>query len=226
MKTYQYPIAALLAIVLTVASGAVIGKMSNRWGPSPDSLAAAKKLESFPKEFEKGELGNWKLQSSEKMSDEAFKMLQCIGYISRIYVNQESGERVSVSVIIGPSGPISVHAPLTIKGGCLTGYKVVDPLKATAVGDSGDQLWAATNEKKSLEANLLRVYHGWTPGNRWEATENPRWSLARCPYLYKIQVASQHPAGTNLKSNDPCKDFLEKFIPEIRKYLIDCSDVQ
>ncbi len=229
MNKYQYPIAALLAIGLTIGSGAVIGKMSNRWGPSPDSLAAARKLESFPEEFDEGEFRNWKLQSSDKMGKDAINMLECIGYISRVYVNQESGEKVSVSVILGPSGPISRHVPEPKPGGCLDPekWKEIEPRKATAVGNSGDQFWALTCEKKDLKANLMRVYYGWTPGNHWAATEKPRWSLASSPYLYKIQLTSHHPAGTDLKSlkkNEPCKNFLKDFIPVMKEYLIDCSD--
>ena len=217
MKQYQYLVAVLIAMGLTVASGAVFGKMSNRWGPSQDSLAAASKLESFPEEF-----GNWKLQSEERMSDNVVKMLECSGHISRVYVNQESGERVSVAVIVGPSGPIAVHTPEV----CFSSraHKTLESRQATAVGNSDDQLWAMTFESNDLNANLIRVYFGWTPGNRWEATKNPRVSLAWCPYLYKIQLASHLPAGTDLTSNDPCKNFLKDFIPVMRDYLIDCSD--
>lgn len=220
MKQYQYLAAVLLAMGLILASGVYVGKMSNRWGPSQDSLAAAEKLESFPEEF-----GKWKLQSSAEMSEAEINELQPGGYISRVYAIPESGERVSVMVVIGPSGPISLHTPTANLGGCLYGYKEVEPPMATAVGDSGDQFWKATYAENTLDANLVRVYYGWTPGNHWAATgKYRRWSLAGYPYLYKIQVMSHHPAGTDLTSNDPCKHFLEDFIPEIEKNLIDCSD--
>ena len=217
MKQYQYLIAIVLTLGLTVACGAVIGQMSNRWGPSHDSLAAAKKLEELREDF-----GDWKLQSAERMSDSVVEMLQCSGHISRIYVNQESGARVSVAVILGPSGPIAVHTPEV----CFSSraHKKLESRKAVSVGDSDDQFWAMTFENNDLNANLIRVYYGWTSGNRWEAAKDPRMSHASYPYLYKIQLASHHPAGTDLKSNDPCKNFLEDFIKVMKDYLIDCSD--
>jgi len=217
MKQYQQLIAGLLAMGLTVASGAAVGKMSNRWGPSQTSLAAARKLEEFPEQF-----GNWKLKSSERMSETAVKMLECSGYISRSYVNQKSGESVNVAVIVGPSGPISVHTPEV----CFSSrdHETLESRKPTAVGASGDQFWAMTFESNDVNANLIRVYYGWTPGNQWEATENPRFSFAACPYLYKMQLASHLPAGTDLTNTDPCKNFLEDFIPKIKSYLVDCSD--
>ncbi len=217
MKKYQYLVALLLAVGLTVASGAVSGKMSNRWGSSQDSKAAARRLEECPEEF-----GNWKLQSSERMSDSVVEMLECSGHFSRVYVNQESGERISVAVIIGPSGPIAVHTPEV----CFSSraHKTLESRSLTAVGDSDDQFWAMTFENNDLNASLIRVCFGWTPGNHWVASDNPRVSLAWCPYLYKIQLASHLPAGTDLTSNDPCKNFLEDFIPVMKDYLIDCSD--
>jgi uncharacterized protein DUF3485 len=219
MKQHQYLVAVLLAVGLTVASGTVIGKMSNRWGPSQDSLAAARKLEEFPEEF-----GNWKLRSSERMSDDVVEMLECSGHFSRVYANQESGEVVNVAVTVGPSGPIAVHTPEV----CFSSraHKTLESRKSTAVGDSDDQFWATTFESNDLNANLIRVYYGWTPGDHWAATENPRVSLAWCPYLYKIQLASHLPAGTDLTSNDPCKNFLEDFIPVMKEHLIDCSDAR
>lgn len=217
MKKYQYFVAVLLALGLTIASGAVVGKMNNRWGPSRGSLAAARKLEEFPEQF-----GNWKLQSSQKMSDNVVKMLECSGYISRAYVNQESGEQVFITVILGPSGPIAVHTPDV----CFSSrdQDTLEARKPIAVGDSGDQFWAATYERNDVQASLIRVYYGWTPGNHWAATENPRISLAWCPYLYKLQAESHLPAGTDLTSTDPCKNFLADFVPVMKGCLIDCSD--
>lgn len=216
MKQKQYLIAGLLAMGLTVASGAVFGKMSNRWGPPKGSLAAAEKLESFPEEF-----GNWKLQSSERMSDNVVAELQCSGHISRVYANQESGEVVSVAVILGPPGPIAVHTPEICYSS--RAHKILEERKPTPAGESGDEFWSLTFEKNDLTASLIRVYYGWTVGNSWAATDDPRFAFAGYPYLYKIQLASYLPAGTNLESNDPCENFLADILPVLRDHLIDCS---
>ena len=126
--------------------------------------------------------------------------------------------------MLGPSGPIAVHTPEV----CFSSrdHKRIESRKETAVGESGDELWAMTFEANDLNANLIRVYYGWTPGNRWEASKNPRVSLASCPYLYKIQLATHLPAGMNIEDNDPCKNFLEDFIPVLKEHLIDCSPDQ
>ena len=216
MKRNQYLVAALIAIGLTVASGAVFGRMSNRWGPSKDSLAAAKKLESFPEEF-----GNWKLLSSQEMREVVVNELECCGYFSRVYGNQESGETVSVAVILGPSGPTAIHVPEI----CFSSrdHKIIEPRKSVAIADSDDRFWAMTFERNDLSASLIRVYFAWTTGNHWAATENPRFAFAMYPFLYKVQLANHAPAGTDLEKNDPCRNFLEDFTPVMKGYLVDWS---
>lgn len=217
MKQYQYLLATLLTLGLTIVSGAVFGKMSNRWGPSKYSLAAAEKLESLPEDF-----GAWKLQSSEEMTETTVAMLECSGYISRVYVNQESGEVVNVAVILGPAGPIAVHTPEVCYSS--RAHKALGQRKSITIGDSDDKFWALTFEKNDLSASLIRVYYGWTRGNQWVAAKDPRFAFATSPYLYKIQLASYLPAGTDLEGNDPCENFLADFVPLLRDYLIDCSD--
>lgn len=216
MKQRQYPIAILLVMGLTLVSGAVVGKMSNRWGPSQESLAAAKKLEEVPERF-----GNWELLSSGSMNESDVKMLECSGYISRSYVNQESGEVVKVFVILGSPGPISVHTPEVCYSS--RANKSLETRKSVTVGASSDQFWAMTFERTDLNADLVRIYYAWTPGNHWVASENPRISLASCRHLYKIQVESYLPAGADLANSDPCKSFLEEFVPAMKNYLIDGS---
>ena len=213
MKRNQYLVAVLIALGLTVASGAVFGKMSNRWGPSKDSFAAAKKLESFPEEF-----GNWKLLSSEKMTETVVNELECCGHFSRLYGNQESGETVSVAVILGPSGPTAIHIPEI----CFSSraHKTIESPKSVAIGDSDDRFWAMTFESNDLSASLIRVYYAWTTGNQWSASENPRFAFAMYPFLYKVQLASHAPAGTDLDKNDPCRNFLADIKPVMKDYLV------
>ena len=106
MKRYLPILSLILVLVLTAISGAIHGRMSNRWGPPQDSRAAAEKLQDLPVQF-----GSWRLQSSDELSDFIEDTLQCVGYLLRTYANQETGEVVTVTILLGPPGPISVHTP-------------------------------------------------------------------------------------------------------------------
>ena len=95
-----------IVAVLTLASGIIHGRMTDRWGPAPDTVIAAEKLARFPEEF-----GDWKLQSKEELGDDTTKMLECVESVCGLYVNRVTGDVVSLMVILGPPGPIAVHTP-------------------------------------------------------------------------------------------------------------------
>ena len=106
MKCYWFLPGIVLVAALTTLSGVLQGRMHNRWGPSADVLSVANKLAEIPSQF-----GDWRLQSSEELGETAANMLECAGYIIRNYENQATGDVVSVTVLLGPPGPISVHTP-------------------------------------------------------------------------------------------------------------------
>jgi hypothetical protein len=201
---------------LTLLSGIIHGRMSNRWGPPRDALAAAEKLLGIP-----DRVGNWQAHSSDEFSDEVLDMLECIGHVARTYVNEETGEVVNVAVLLGPSGPMSVHTPEI----CLPSrdYTLHEETRRVAIQDaegSGEEFWGAVFQANNLEADMLRVCYAWTPGDRWSAPDEPRFTFASSPFLYKIQVHSLLPPQADLETRDPCLDFLRDFVPEARPYLV------
>ena len=216
MKRHYLLLGIVLAFAMTVLSGVLQGHMRNRWGPSPDTLRAAKLLAEVPEQF-----GDWRLQSTEKLGETAEKMLECTGYFVRNYQNQATGDLVSVTLLLGPPGPISVHTPEI----CFPthNYQVMGKREQVVLrGADGreDQFWALGYRAKNLRGDMLRVYYSWTAGDRWSAAGDPRFKYASKPYLYKIQLSSPLPAGADMEADDPCKKFLEDFLPASRKYIV------
>ena len=209
-----------LAFALTILSGVLQGRMRNRWGPSPDTVLAAGKLAEVPKQF-----GDWRLKSSDKLGESVERELECVGYFVRNYQNQATGDLVSVTVLLGPPGPISVHTPEVCFGA--RNYKALGKREEVAIrGADGrnDQLWAPSyKDNRSFRGDMLRVYWGWSTGKRWSADDEPRFKYAGQPYLYKIQLSSPLPAGADLQADDPCKKFLDDFLPVARKCMIEPS---
>jgi hypothetical protein len=141
-------------------------------------------------------------------------MLQCSDFINRQYLDQTTGQTVSVFVVLGPAGPVSVHTPDV----CYSSvhYQVLGPRQAVEVRDAAGgqtEFWAVTLESTRIDKSLLRVHYAWSPDGRWTAPQNPRFSCAGLPYLLKVQVAASLPAGTDLAQDDPCQSFLEDFVP-------------
>lgn len=211
-------IGVLLLAGLTLASGAIQGRMSNRWGVPPDMAAAGKKLEKFPRQF-----GKWELQSTEKMSNDVLAVLECSGYFVRDYRNEETGQSVMVAVLVGPSGPISLHTPEI----CYSSRDYTLQGKSQRVsipsGGNKDEFWAATFRTNNLEADMLSVYYGWSTGRNWTADDDPRFAFAASPFLYKIQLASPLPPGSDAEDRTICRQFLSDFLPVLRRHLVDSS---
>ena len=82
------------------------GMLSNRWGPSDALRRAGAKIEALPQKF-----AAWEMKKAEKMGEDALNQLQPAGYIQRLYVHRDSGAAVSVTVMVGMSGPISGAYP-------------------------------------------------------------------------------------------------------------------
>jgi hypothetical protein len=219
MKRYTFWLATVLVVAVTILSGVIQGRMRNRWGPPQDTVAAAEKLAQIPRQF-----GNWRLQSTEKLDKSTENMLECWGYIVRNYVHQTTGDVVSVTVLIGPTGPIAVHTPEV----CFASrnYQSREQRKRVTIrGSTGgeDEFWALNFNIDNLRGDVLRTYYAWSTGGRWTAANDPRFQYVGQPYLYKMQLSSRLSAGIDLESDDPCRKFLQDFLPAVGQCLVDPS---
>lgn len=209
----------ILVAVLSIVSGMVQGRMSNRWGPSEFMQTAGKQLDKIPTQF-----GSWQMLSSQEMSEEARNQLECEGYIYRTYKNQKTGEIVNMTLFVGPAGPTAVHTPEICYSS--RAYKQLAPRECTTLLDRSkqeDKFWSLTFRSTGVNADMLQVYYAWSTGDHWLAAGNPRFSLAGQPYLYKIQLASRVPFFADIKNYDPCKNFLRDFLPVTKQYMIEPS---
>ena len=217
MKRLQFALAIVLVAGLTIYSGVIHGRMSNRWGPPADTLAAANKLKEIPNEF-----GDWRLQSSGDLDKTSLEMLQPAGYLVNTYQNRRTGDVVSMTLLLGPPGPISVHTPEVCFG--TKNYKSrSERQKVTIRGSEGGdgEFWSVDFETISLRGDVVRAYWAWSPGDRWQALKDARFWSVGLPYLYKIQLTCLMPPGTtNSQSDDSCRKFLQDFVPVAKKYLI------
>jgi hypothetical protein len=204
---------------LTLISGIVHGRISQRWGLSSGAATAAEKLQTFPVAF-----GSWQMQSKNTFDSSTLNQLRCAGYISRIYQNQQTGTEANVAVLLGPPGEISVHTPEI----CFSSREFDietkrQRLAVTNPDGSKEEFWTLDFRGNDLHARLVHVAYGWSTGNHWSAPEEPRFVFSGNRYLYKIQLAitgnsQQETSGENL-----CRQFLAEFAPAMRNYLLNPS---
>jgi hypothetical protein len=221
MKRVQLAVAVALVVGLTVVSGVIYGRMTNRWGLPPDTLAAAEKLKGVPDGF-----GDWRLQGTEDLDKSALEMLDPAGYFMRRYENRKTGDVVSVTVLLGLPGPISVHTPEICFGSQnYTSRGERRKVSIRAATGAEDEFWALDFKLDNLlQGGVLRSYYAWSSGDRWVAPKDARFWSAGMPYLYKIQLSAQVPVDIDAKSDDPCQKFLRDFVPVLKNHLVDPTE--
>lgn len=196
-----------LWVGLTLASGVAAGRLDNRWGRPADLLAAGKRLGKTPERF-----GDWVLEHSQSLDQNAAELLQASGSTLRNYRNQRTGEAVTMALIVGPAGPMSVHNPEV----CYSSrdFKTISPAKRFhIVGAVEAEFWGMTLERTDLDGGKLSVAYAWNDGNGWAAPQQPRIQFGGAPLLYKLQIAAPLSGNERLENSDTCRTFLRDFLP-------------
>ncbi len=190
----------VVILAVTVMSGLVQGRWTKRWGEPLELVARADALKTIPQS-----IGDWRMTEDNQVSQEVLDMLQCQGSVFRIYANAKTQQQVSMAVVGGPAGPISVHTPEI----CYSSqdFEQAAPRRTIEIAKSGpqsdasaastqssppesDQFWAVVFRTSDVHSAPMSVYYAWSDGSSWQATDAPRHAFAGVPQLFKIQVAS------------------------------------
>lgn len=170
------------------------------------------------------------MTTSSTMSDSAIRMLRCAGYLTRQYVNEESGESVSVNIVFGPPGAISEHTPevcLSSRNFTQLGTRERARIECPRSLDNqapGDELWFVDFQRNDSALQGVRVYWAWSTGDRWEAPDGAKSAFAGSRHLYKIQLSTTVLSGASMAMpdapDDACGRFLKEFLPAAQPYLM------
>ncbi|MEX2187366.1 MAG: exosortase-associated EpsI family protein [Pirellulales bacterium] len=214
LQDQRIPLTIVAILVATVLAGALHGRYSQRWGAPADIVAIAERLGDVPTQ-----IGPWRMESSAELEDEVQEILRCQGSLKRQYINLQTGASVTVALLLGPAGPIAVHTPeicFSSRDYDIVGEKSVEKLTTSA--DVPSEFWASNFRGKSLAAERIRVYYGWSTGDGWIASDSARFEFSGQPWLYKIQVAGPV-SDADPSDSDSCRQFLEVFVPAIQSML-------
>jgi len=214
-------IAYVSAAALLLGCGVVHGFLTMRWVAPTQIREAADRVPMIPLI-----IGDWEGTDLD-VSEDQMKQTEAYGYISRRYVNRETEDVITMMLLCGRTGPLSVHSPTVCLQG--TGLQVRGEQKRySLVGDASRQvgaLWSADfDADRGGERNSQRVFWGWSKdATEWAAPEHPRLAFAGAPYLYKMYITRGLPpamssgGADNLLDDDPCVKFLQVFLPEARR---------
>ena len=203
--------AALTGSLALIACGIVHGFWTDRWVPPVETAQAAERLDAIPLE-----LGDWDGEVNEVKAGEAGAGVA--GCIKRSYVNRKTGATVSLFLVCGRPGPVSIHTPEACYGA--SGFLV--NAKDRFDAESGDSLWKTDAVRtNATEETRIRLYWGWNGGNGWTASEDARVQFVRYPVLHKLYVQRALDGLTDSGRSEPCEEFLRVLLPALRTTLFE-----
>ena len=175
--------------------------------------AAAARLNSIPEQ-----IGAW-TSSPEEIDERERRMAEIVGSVRRTYRNSENGYVVSLTILCGASGPMSVHPPTACFEG--VGYELSSGPSVVTFADADDtqsSLNRATFRLPGSQmSDVVRVFWGWSDDGKWTAPANPRLAFRGQPYLFKLYVVDRSlPRTDDVRQSEA---FLAEALPEIRREL-------
>ena len=198
---------ALLASAALIACGLVHGYWTDRWQPPVETAAAAARLETLPLD-----LGDWQGTEIEVKPGQGGPGVA--GCIQRRYVHR-SGVAVSMFLVCGRPGPVSIHTPEVCYGA--NGYLVGSRSRVT-IEERGDTVWKTDAVRTTVsEETRLRLYWAWNGGATWKASDDARLEFARHPVLHKLYVVRELNSLTEGGRREPCQEFLNVLLPALEK---------
>lgn len=204
---------ALVALPLLVAFGLAEGRWTGRWVNDGRVAEAAARLKNVPLSF-----GDWTGEENE-LDPKQVEKAELTGHLMRDYTQKSTGLHLSVLLVCGRPGPVSLHTPDVCYGGI--GFIMTGPAERKAVTPGGQPAFRLGRFQNlgGPVPEYLRILWSWSPdGKTWSAPDNPRISFATSPALYKLYVV-RHVANLSDQAEDSGVDFLRQFLPVLEKGL-------
>src|SRR5438067_2324756 len=151
-------LAVAVAILVLLLSRLVHNFWVDRWESSTERDEAVARLDRLPQTF-----GPWQGQA-QQLNPADVAQAKLAGYSWRRYQNALTGDSVTVLLVCGPPGAVSVHTPDVCYGGA--GYEVIEqPVRRTVTPPSSAQaaqfLTAQFHKPNDPVAGRLRIYWSW-----------------------------------------------------------------
>lgn len=208
MRKTLIPMLGLLVLVLLLGAGH--GIWTDRWVHSEDLEKSLARLDKTPKDT-----GDWQGENLE-YEPEDMSRAGIKGCVFRKYRNTRTGATVTLLLVCGHGGPISVHTPdvcYSAAGFVQSGGQV-----RTELGPPAGDFWKSFFGMPNLIVpRRLEIFWAWSrDGQTWSAPDNSRYNFARFPAVYKLYVVRETPAP--FRDDDrTIHDFLARLLPDIRR---------
>jgi len=199
--------------VLIGTLGVVHGIYTDRWGPSGQLTRALENLPHVP-----NKCGDW-IGEEAPFDEESLSHAGIRGGVFRRYTNSKTGESISMMIVCGRGGPITVHTPDICYASA--GFRQLAPEQRKEVNTGASQsdsfYVARFGNPSAVAPTQMEIYWTWSrDGRSWRAPDNPRFSFARVPALYKMYVVREFAPKSRAEALESCEEFIRHALPVIR----------
>jgi hypothetical protein len=206
----------LAAFLLLLLTGLLHGRITDRWGHSGQLEAAVAKLRQVPLLA-----GDWD-GTVTQVNDDPVATKGMGAYAVVHFTNRVTGDTVSVTLVCGRPGPLSLHPP-TI---CFPAHGYAEkggPTKVKVARNNPRGVAEFMADDFVLQAGAVeeRLHVLWAYGHNgdWVVPQDPRTAWARERAVYKFYVSRQSVKPDNPLDEDSSLAFLRAYLPELEKTL-------
>jgi Flp pilus assembly pilin Flp len=212
MKTTAFVglVPVLIGVALVAGATVLQGMWTDRWSGrnvAADLQQAAEVLEQkFPERF-----GGWEFVQELPSDPKQLERAGAVGHISRLFVNKESGAKVSAFIVCATPHDASGHTPDRCYPGA--GFEIAEAEHRQSIPLADGRTAETFTGTFRKTGQTLRVF--WTYGvdGRWIAPQIARIELAGTSAVYKLYAIideTRLPGGQALVV---CADFLSALLP-------------
>jgi hypothetical protein len=166
-------------------------------------------------------LGTWRAAEGAEatLDPEIARIASSTDHVIRAYVDDKTGERVTVLMLNGPSQFVFAHTPDVCYPA--SGFAAVIPSREIQIPIEGEARTAAFSEAlygKSLGGltELSEVYYSFLNGGVWRSEMAGQWKQFRYhPGMFKVQVERR--VKTPQLGDSPTKGLLALLVKEIER---------
>ena len=212
----RLPLAAALIVLLGTA--VVHGLWTDRWSSGQDLEAALARMDQVPL-VSPGWFGDER--GLEEAQEDAARRVGIARILRRQFTRTADGQSVSIILMGGRFGPLSVHTPDVCYGG--VGYVMMGKPSRLEIGcadGSTAVFWTARFHKpQTPETPPLRIFWAWNASNGWQAPDNPRFAFRMKPALFKLYAVREMTSANDPLDQDAVTALLERWLPEVNRSL-------
>jgi hypothetical protein len=213
MKNLGYTLLSATAILAILCCGVVHGLWTDRWGAGPEPIWAAAMLERLSLT-----LGDWEGRSIDQDNDQPEGVTGCL---IRYYTHRHTGQGVTMFLVCGRPGPVSIHSPdaCYVASGFEMDTPTIFPIPSTIKGVEGEFRTACFRKIRSSGQKNLRIFWSWNATDGWSVPADPRSTFVHHPVLYKLYLIREMASEMESLHDDPCVDLMRHLLPELQETL-------